>query len=93
MQGKIRVTDVLQVKPSGDGTKICRKLNLINLTFTLLNEEEIAMSPKGNHTLAIINATENYNALKTALADFIKEVVELTVIEISGISFKICVVT
>ena len=40
----IRATDVLQVKLSGDGTKICRKLNLINFPFTLLNEEEIAMA-------------------------------------------------
>ena len=28
---KIRVTDVLQVKLSGDGTKICRKLTLLLL--------------------------------------------------------------
>ena len=74
---KIRVTDVLQVKLSGDGTKICRKLNLINFTFTLLNEGDIAMSPKGNHTIAIIDACDNYDALQTALSDIIKEVGEL----------------
>ena len=85
----IRATDVLQVKLSGDGTKICRKLNLINFTFTLLNEEEIAMSPKGNHTIAIINGSEKYDTLKAALADIIKEVAELTEIEVNGIIFKI----
>ena len=30
--------DVLRVTLSGDGTKICRKLTLINFTFTFLNE-------------------------------------------------------
>ena len=39
---KISDGDKLQVKLSGDGTKICRKLNLINFTFTLLNEEAVA---------------------------------------------------
>ena len=82
---KIRVTDVLQVKLLGDGTKICRKLNLINFTFTLLNEGDIAMSPKGNHTIAIIDAYEINDALQTA----IKEVGELTAIEVNGINFKI----
>ena len=58
-EGKIKSGDTLQVKLSGDGTKVCRKLNVINFTFTLLNEGEIAMSPKGNHTIAIINSTES----------------------------------
>ena len=59
---KIHSGDVLRVKLSGDGTKICRKLNLINFTFTLLNEDT-AMSPKGNHKIAIINETENFKKM------------------------------
>ena len=53
-QKKVASGDILKVKLSGDRTKICRKLNLINFTFTLLNEKAIAMSPKGNHMIAII---------------------------------------
>ena len=74
---KIHSGNVLRVKLSGDGTKICWKLNLINFTFTLLNEDT-AMSPKGNHTTAIINGTENYDLLKMSLSDIIKEVEQLT---------------
>ena len=81
--------DVLRVKLSGDGTKICRKLNLINFTFTLLNEGNIAMSPKGNHTIAIINGTENYHHLKTSLSDIIKEVEELTSITVNSTTFQV----
>ena len=47
------------------------------------------ISPKGNHTIAIINGSENYDALKAALSDIIKEVTELTEIEVNGITFKI----
>ena len=61
---KINSSDVLRIKLSGDGTKICRKLNSINFTFTLLNESDRAMSSNGNHTIAIINRTENYDHLK-----------------------------
>ena len=44
-QKKVASGDILKVKLSGDGTKICRKLNLINFTFILLNEKAIATSP------------------------------------------------
>ena len=52
---KLNVGDKLKVKLSGDRTKVCRKLNLVNFTFTLLNEDDIAMSSQGNHTIAILN--------------------------------------
>ena len=88
-QGKISEGDVLRLKLSGDGTKICRKLNMINITFTMLNEGKLAMSPCGNHTLAIINGTENYKALKNTLSDLIKEVTELKSITVNELTFEI----
>ena len=86
---KISDGEKLKVKLSGDGTKICRKLNLINFTFTLLNEGAVAMSPGGNHTLAIINGTEKYELLQMALADIIKEVNELKTLSIDQHHFEI----
>lgn len=88
-QGKISEGDVLRLKLSGDGTKICRKLNMINITFTMLNEGKLAMSPCGNHTLAIINGTEDYEALKNSLSDLIKEVTELKSITVNELTFEI----
>ena len=85
---KIYSGDVLRVKLSGDGTKICQKLNLINFTFTLLNEDT-AMSSKGNHTIAIINGTENYDLLKMSLSDIIKEVEQLTSLTVYDITFQV----
>ena len=63
-EGRIRSGEVIQVKLTGDGTKICRKLNLINFCFTVLNEGDLTKSPRGNHTIAIINSTENMKILK-----------------------------
>ena len=60
-----------------------------SLTFMLLNEGAVAMSPSGNHTLAIINDTENYELLKTALADIITEVSKLHSLYIDEHNFKV----
>ena len=43
----------------------------------------------GNHTLAIINGTEKYEHLKTALADIIKEVSELKTLLVDQNKFEI----
>ena len=67
-------------------TKICCKLDLINL---LLNEKATTMSPKGNHTLAIINGTEDYELLKTSLSDLVEEVEHLSSIMIKGVTVPI----
>ena len=86
---KISCGDTLQVKLSGDGTKVCRKLNLINITFTLLNEGDVAKSPRGNHSVAIINGTENYNDLRDALSDICQEVENLATLNVDGLTFPL----
>jgi len=88
-ENKIRRGEVVQVKLTGDGTKICRKLNLINFCFTVLNEGDLAKSARGNHTIAIINATEKYEELEIALRDIRNEVESLTSITIDGVNFPI----
>ena len=88
-QKEVTSGDILKVKISGDGTKICQKLNLFNFTFTLLNEKAIAKSPKGNHTIAVINGTEDYELLKTSLSDIIEEIRTLSSITMNNVTFPI----
>ena len=88
-EGRIRSGEVVQVKLTGDGTKICRKLNLINFCFTVLNEGDLTKSPRGNHTIAIINSTEKYEDLEIALSDIQSEVQTLTSITFDGMNFPI----
>ena len=59
-----------QVKLSGDGTKIGKRLHVVAFTFTLLEEDQ-AGSAAGNHTLAVFKQPESYDSLKLALADII----------------------
>ena len=85
---KICTGDTLLVKLCGDGTNVCRKLNLINFAFTLLNEGDVAKSPIGNHTIAIVSGTEGYETIKMSLSDILAEV-ETQTIEVSSITFPI----
>lgn len=68
---------------------MCQKLNLVNFTFTLLNEDDIAMSSKGNHTIAILNVPEDYEKLVVTLRDIIAEVEKLISVEVDKGIFRI----
>ena len=47
---------ILHVKLSGDGTRVGRKLHLVNITFTLLNEGPLATKRyRHKYTLAQIS--------------------------------------
>ena len=64
---------------------------VVNLTsFTLLNEKATAMSPKGNHALAIINGTEDYDLPITSLSDLVEEVKHLSSIIKSRLTIVSC---
>lgn len=51
----------IQVKLSGDGTCIGKRLNVINFTYTIINERQTAMTESGNYVLAILKTKENYD--------------------------------
>jgi hypothetical protein len=50
-----------------------KRMSVVNITFTILNEKKIAMSEKGNYILAVIQASESYDTLAESLADIITE--------------------
>lgn len=79
LQGKgvLNSNTKIKVKISGDGTNIGKRLKIVNLTYTILNERDIAMSEKGNYILAIIKTTESYDNLKATLADLNDEMQNL----------------
>jgi hypothetical protein len=76
--------EIIQIKLTGDGTNIAKSIHVVNFAFTLLNEESIASSPLGNHSIAILQGPEDYNALATSLSDIVKETSELQSIEVDG---------
>ena len=61
----------------------------MNFAYTILDEGDLAHSYEGNHCLAIFRAPDNYESLKCALLDIIKEVSPLQFISVNGQQYKI----
>ena len=57
---------------SGDGTWIGKRLHVLNITFTVLDEGVLAYSSEGNHTLALLKEPEKYEFLQRGLEDLRK---------------------
>jgi len=56
--------ETICIKLTGDGTQINRVLNIVNFAYTIIEEEEVAMSVRGNHCIAILKIYESdYNQL------------------------------
>ena len=79
----------IQVKLSGDGTNIGKRLHVVNVTFTILDEGSKAMSASGNHLIAIIKEPEDYDKLAESLMDIRKDVESLKQLKIGTDCFDI----
>lgn len=67
--GNVNESTDIHVKISGDGTQVGHCCNFVNITCTLLNDQETANSPEGHEPIAIIAAPEKYDVLQSHLAD------------------------
>ena len=79
----------IKVKLSGDGTCIGKRLNVVNFTYTILNEGNIAMTESGNYVLAIIKTKENYDSIRVSLGDLKDEMENLKEITVNDKNYKI----
>ena len=61
----------IHIKLTGDGTQIARGLTIVNITFTILEDQ--ATSVLGNYSVAIFKIVENYENLAAALEDICME--------------------
>ena len=64
-------------------------LHVINITFTMLDEGGKAMFADGNHLIAVIKESENYDKLEQSLADIRKDVGSLQEISVGRLHFEI----
>ena len=76
----------VNIKLSGDGTNIGKRLHVVNFTFTLLEEAAHTCSYERNHILAIFKEAEKYEHLRLALDDLHNEVEQLDTITVDGIT-------
>ena len=89
MSGLLEDGKTIKIKISGDGTNIGKRLSVVNITYTILNEDKVAMSEKGNYLLAVIKAKESYETLAESLKDLIKEMELLTEITLDNITYPL----
>ena len=79
----------IRVKLSGDGTNIGKRLHVINVTFTVLDEGTLAQAADDNHLIAVIKEPENYEKLSKALTDIRKDVEYLKHLSVGTEQFEI----
>ena len=87
--GEIKGGETINIKLSGDGTNIGKRLTVVNFTFTILNEKELAMGEKGNYVLALIKTTETYDNIRESLADLRMETSNLKEISVNNCTYQI----
>ena len=83
-----KIKKKVRVKVSGDGTFVGKRLHVVNLTFTILDEGKRAHSSDGNYCLAIFRQKESYDEMKTALSD-IRQIENLSSIQVNDLIFDI----
>jgi len=66
----------ITIKISGDGTRIGKRIHVVNVTFTIIDSNKCG-SANDNYPLCIIRTKEKYECLHLALANLHQEVDEL----------------
>ena len=64
-------------------------VKVVNFTFTILHEKDVAIGEKGNYILAVIKTTETYDNLRDSLADLRMEMSNLKEISANNCTYKI----
>ena len=70
-------SSTIRVKLTGDGTVVSRSVHLVVIAFAIVDAHNNPNSPRGNHTIALINTTESYDNLSESLKDLIAEISEI----------------
>ena len=85
----IETTDTIKVKICCDGTKIGRKLYLLNFAFTIINDTENCSSCFSHFTLAIGEIKECYDDLKEPIEYLMSQLKILPTFEFNNKLFKL----
>ena len=86
---KLNNCNSLKIKVSGDGTRIGKRLQLLNVTYAIINEGNTAMSEKRNYVLAFIKTKDDYTGIRDSLSDLRDEIKKLDSITCETRTFQI----
>ena len=81
--------ETINIKISGDGTNVGKRLQLLNVTFSIINEGSIAASEKGNYVLLIAKTKDDYKGIKNCMRDLHLEMKNLNSVTVDGLLFPV----
>ena len=81
--------DTIRIKLTGDGTRIARSLDVVNIAFTIIDEGRKAQSVLGNYSIAILKVSEKYEELQAGLKDICSEAKDIEVVTIEGQIYRV----
>ena len=64
----------ISVKITGNGTSVSHNMHCVVIAFSIIREGANPNSPGGNHTVAILNTTEDYEYLAEPLKEVLDEI-------------------
>ena len=64
----------ISVKITGDGISVSHSMHCVVIAFSIIREGANPNSPGGNHTVAILNTTEDYDYLAEPLKEVLDEI-------------------
>ena len=79
----------IRVKLTGDGTSISRSTHCVIIAFSIIREGANPNSPGGNHTVAILHATEDYDCLAKPLKEIVDEIKDVKSMVIDDTEYTI----
>lgn len=66
-----------------------RGFSVVNVAFTILEDGQQSCSAAGNHTIAILKVSENYDELAAGLHDILQEARDLEIVTVEDKVFKL----
>ena len=81
--------ETLKIEISGDGARVGKRLQLLNVSYTIINERAVAATLQGNHIIAIVKAKDNYANIRDSQKDLNEVMRNLWKICVNGVNYKI----
>jgi len=80
----------IRVKITGDGAVVSRSLHFLVVAFSIVDvKEENTNPPSGNHIVALLNTTEDYDNMTEAMENVVQDIKTLKSISVNGITFSV----
>jgi hypothetical protein len=86
----LETSEAIYIKFTGDGVQTSRNMNVFNMNFCILNDQQDCKSAEGHYSIGTFRIkSENHENVERSLKEVLKEVEGFDFVEIDGKSFRI----